>query len=235
MNGAKEHKKEERGQRWTHIDASLTHLWKRGRDPHCTQTAFQSRADMERVRAYLPQSSQDKPANTTRLAILRMSTNGLWIISSDFVLLDVFFLVKWLLNPWKCSFLQWEEHSVFHASSSDKIKNSPSLPWYQYNVCQVTCTVIAEVTLNSLSVCTSVAAESVLTHLRVCTVFIISKETHVHMTTGSMWPNYSTKIKCTAQTLRQLINASDRFLSKNMWCPFHFASSSKGEGGLFLP
>ena len=76
VKGAKVHMKGERGQRWTHTDASLTHPWKRGRDPHCTQTAFRSGGDTERVRAYLPQSSGNKTANMTRLALHRINTEA---------------------------------------------------------------------------------------------------------------------------------------------------------------
>lgn len=64
--------------------------------------------------------------------------------------------------------------------------------------------------LNSLSVCTSAVVDSVLE-------FIISKATHVHMIRQLMWPNYWSKIKCTAQTLRQSINAPDRLLIPLSW------------------
>ena len=60
----------ERGQRWTHSNVGLTHPWKRGRDPYCTQTAFQSGRDMERVSAYLPQSSMDMTGNMRELSRL---------------------------------------------------------------------------------------------------------------------------------------------------------------------
>lgn len=57
---------EGRGGRDGHCDASLIHPWKRGHDPYCTQTAFQSSRDMERMSAYLPQSCMDKTGNMRR-------------------------------------------------------------------------------------------------------------------------------------------------------------------------
>lgn len=46
-----------RGGRDGHSTAGITLPWKRGHDPYCTQTASKSGKDMERVSAYLPQSS----------------------------------------------------------------------------------------------------------------------------------------------------------------------------------
>lgn len=54
---------EGRGGKDGHSAAGLTHPWKRGHDPSCTQTASQSGSDTERVSAYLPQSCTNKTGN----------------------------------------------------------------------------------------------------------------------------------------------------------------------------
>lgn len=86
----------------------------------------------------------------------------------------------------------------------------PPCPHCADSVCQVTVECRSWV-LNGLSVCTSAVYDASLG-------FISSTATHIHMIMSElMRPNYWSKIRSAAQTLRPSINAPNRLLIALSW------------------
>lgn len=115
----------------------------------------------------------------------------------------------------------------------------PLCPHCADSVCQVTLECRSWL-LNGLSVCTSAVYDALLG-------LISSNATHIHMIMSElMWPNYWSKIKSAAQTLRPSINAPNRLLIPLSWRGFTaplvagwlnyrwFSSSAPHRGKSFL-